>query len=72
MDYRFNESYPFVFIGHVCQSVSQKATLQGQQTKKNNDSKRGGERGREGWRERKQTQSFHVLHVTVTKQKKRS
>ena len=56
------------------QSVSQKATLQGWQTKNTTTAKEKEKEGERDNEREKQTQNFHVLHVTIAKQqqKKRS
>ena len=73
MDYRFNESYPFVYIGHVWSVEGAKKQLKANKPKKQQQQKRGRKRERGMERERKkQTQNFQLLHVTVTKQKKKA
>lgn len=72
MDYRFNESYPFVCIGDVWSAEGAKKQLKGNKPKKTTTAKEREKEGeRDGERE-KQTQNFHVLHVTVTKQNKKN
>ena len=58
MDYRFNESYPFVYIGHVWSVEGAKKQLKANKLKKQQQQKRGRKWERGMARERNKLRTF--------------
>ena len=71
MDYRFNESYPFVYIGHVWSVEGAKKQLNANKPTKQQQQKRGRkrERGMERERERERETNSELSRTACNRHK---